>query len=103
MKKIILLITVIIIGINVYAQMPQGMPGNKAGMKGPGNIGHVYGKLIDQDGKPVNGASILMMETKMDTATKKMKQFLLSGMITKSNGDFDFEEQATVKDQQQWL
>jgi len=92
MKKIILLITVIIIGVNVYAQMPQGMPGNKAGMKGPGNIGHVYGKLIDQDGKPLNGASVLMMETKMDTATKKMKQFLLSGMITKSNGDFDFVE-----------
>ncbi|MDP4283419.1 MAG: TonB-dependent receptor [Bacteroidota bacterium] len=92
MKNIILLITIILIGSNIRAQMPQGMPGNIAGRQVPGNIGHVYGKLIDQDGKPVNGASILMMETKMDTATKKMKQVLITGVITKNNGDFDFVE-----------
>ena len=92
MKKILLLIVVIIITANLYAQVPQGIPSNNTGMQAPRNIGHVYGKLIDEDGKPVNGASVLMMETKMDTATKKMKQVLISGMITKNNGDFDFVE-----------
>jgi ferric enterobactin receptor len=92
MKKILLLIVVIIITANLYAQVPQGIPPNNTGMQAPRNIGHVYGKLIDEDGKPVNGASVLMMGTKMDTSTKKMKQVLISGMITKNNGDFDFVE-----------
>lgn len=92
MKKFLLLIVVIIITVNLYAQVPQGIPSNNAGMQAPRNIGHVYGKILDENGKPVNGASVLIMETKMDTVTKKMKQLLVSGMITKGNGDFDFVE-----------
>jgi ferric enterobactin receptor len=92
MKKILLLIVVIIITSNLFAQVPQGIPSNNAGMQAPRNIGHVYGKILDENGKPVNGASVLIMETKMDTVTKKMKQLLVSGMITKGNGDFDFVE-----------
>ena len=92
MKKILLLIVVIIITANLYAQVPQGIPSNNAGMEASKNIGHVYGKILDENGKPVNGASVLIMETKMDTVTKKMKQLLVSGMITKGNGDFDFVE-----------
>ena len=92
MKKILLLIVVIIITANLYAQVPQGIPSNNAGMQAPRNIGHVYGKILDENGKPVNGASVLIMETKIDTVTKKMKQLLVSGMITKGNGDFDFVE-----------
>lgn len=71
------------------AQMPGGMPGN--GM-GPGNIGHVYGKLMDTDSKPVNGASVMLMRKKMDSATKKIKEVLVKAMITKANGDFSFDE-----------
>lgn len=86
MKKILLLIAVIIITGEVYAQFPHVMPGT---MK---NTGHVYGKITDADGKPVNGASVLIMQQKMDTATKKMKMILVTGMTTKANGDFDFTE-----------
>ncbi len=89
MKKILLLLAVIIYTCSAKAQMPGGMPGN--GM-GPGNIGHVYGKLMDTDSKPVNGASVMLMRKKMDSATKKIKEVLVKAMITKANGDFSFDE-----------
>ncbi|MDQ6889976.1 MAG: carboxypeptidase regulatory-like domain-containing protein, partial [Bacteroidota bacterium] len=88
MKKLVLLIAVFIITINSYSQMPQGSPG----MQAQKNIGHIYGKLVDDNGKPVTGASVIIMEGKMDTASKKMKQVLLRGAITEGNGDFDFVE-----------
>ncbi len=92
MKKFLLLIAVFIFTTGLFAQMPPGaMPGNGA-MQAPGNIGHVYGKITDADGKPIGDASVMLMQTKMDTTTKKMKQVLVKGMITKSNGDFNFEE-----------
>ena len=93
MKKILLLLAVIIYTGSAMAQMPGGMPGGMAGNgMGPGNIGHVYGKLTDTDSKPVNGASVMLMRKKMDSATKKIKEVLVKAMITKANGDFSFDE-----------
>ena len=83
MKKI-LLAALIFLAAKTYAQYPKSMP---AGMK---NSGHLYGKITDADGKPVDGASVLLLHQQMDTATKKMKMILVSGMNSKSNGDFDF-------------
>lgn len=92
MKKFLVLIAVIIITGNLYAQVPQGTPGMNSSMQAQKNMGSVYGKLIDENSKPLSGASVIMMESKMDTATKKMKQVLLKGVITESNGDFNFDE-----------
>jgi outer membrane receptor protein involved in Fe transport len=89
MKKILVLITLIFATANLFAQMPGGMPGN---FTPPANAGHVYGKLTDPDGKPIAAASVILMQSKMDTASKKMKDILLKAMITKANGDFNFEE-----------
>lgn len=82
MKKVLLLIAVIFTA-HAYAQYPQ-MP---SAMK---NSGHVYGKITDSDNKPVEGASVLLLHQTMDTSTHKMKMVLVTGVITKSNGDFDF-------------
>ncbi len=82
MKKLLLAIT-IFITTKTFAQYPQ-MP---ASIK---NSGHVYGKIMNADGKPLEGASVLLLHQKMDPATKKMKMELVSGVITKGNGDFDF-------------
>ena len=71
MKKILLLIVVIISATNIFAQMPQGMQG------APKNIGHIYGKLTDPDGKPISGASVILMQQKTDSATKKSKMVLV--------------------------
>ena len=89
MKKIFLLIAITITSVGVFAQIPAGtQPGGMN--KGMGNVGHVYGKLIDADSKPVTGASVMLMRKKMDFTTKKMKEVLVKGIITKSNGDFSF-------------
>lgn len=75
-----------------HAQAPGGkMPGGMAG-KGPGNIGHVYGKLIDAEGKPIGYASVIILQGRMDTATKKMKDVLVKGVLTKTNGEFSLDE-----------
>ncbi len=92
MKKVLLLIIVVLTAISGYAQMPGGMPQGGTGGMGGGNVGHVYGKLTDADGKGINGASVMLMRNKMDSATKKTKEVLVKGLITKSNGDFNFEE-----------
>lgn len=91
MKKIFLLIAITITSFGVFAQIPAGMqPGGMN--KGMRNVGYVYGKLIDADSKPVTGASVMLMRKKMDYTTKKMKEVLVKGIITKSNGYFSFEE-----------
>jgi ferric enterobactin receptor len=73
--------------LQTVAQMPGGMPAG-----GPGNAGHLFGKITDASDKAVNGASVILMQKKMDTASKKMKDILLKAMITKANGEFSFEE-----------
>ncbi len=83
MKKIILA-ALIFVTAQTYAQYPKAMP---AAMK---NSGHLYGKITAVDGKPIEGASVLLLHQQMDTATKKMKMLLLTGVMTKNNGDFNF-------------
>lgn len=83
MKKLLLLI-LMLNGLIVFAQKPGGGK--------PANIGHLYGKIIDGDGKGVGDASVLILISKMDTASKKSKDVLLKGMTTKSNGEFSLEE-----------
>lgn len=90
MKKLFTILALLmIINLSMKAQMPTGMaaPANR-----PGNTGHIYGKVVDADGKALAGASLMIMQKKFDSATKKAKDVLVKGMITKSNGDFDFDE-----------
>ncbi|MEO6229447.1 MAG: TonB-dependent receptor [Ferruginibacter sp.] len=90
MKKLLLLMAVIIVSTGAFAQMPAGRPGNGQ-MQMAGDIGHIYGKLLDADGKPVGDASVILMQNKIDSASKKMKQVLLKAMVSANNGDFNFE------------
>ena len=82
MKKILLVIALIVASF-AYAQS-QSMPSSMQ------NSGHVYGKITDADGKPVEGASVLLLHQEMDAATKKLKMILVTGVTTQSNGDFNF-------------
>ncbi len=54
-------------------------------------IGVAFGKIVDSAGKPLNGASVMLMYNKFDTATKKFKQVLIGAKTTQANGDFRFE------------
>lgn len=91
MKKMILMAALIIGAANAQAQMPgMGAPG-KGAQQAP-SIGVVYGKLVDSAGKPISDASVVLLQNKLDTVTKKRKDVLLKGMITKANGEFSFNE-----------
>lgn len=91
MKKFLLLFSALVAIANLHAQMPGGAQGSGKAMQAP-SIGRVYGKLVDSLGKPIADASIVMLHGKLDTVTKKMKDVLLKGTATKSNGEFSFEE-----------
>ncbi|HEX5669676.1 MAG TPA: carboxypeptidase-like regulatory domain-containing protein, partial [Chitinophagaceae bacterium] len=90
MNKIMMITVLVMMGSAIYAQ-PPGMPGNGK-MQAPPSIGTVFGKLVDANGKAVSDASVMLMGTKMDTATKKMKEVLLKAATTKSAGSFRFED-----------
>ncbi|MBC7829787.1 MAG: TonB-dependent receptor [Chitinophagaceae bacterium] len=77
---------------NGLAQQPTGMNGNIPPGRGPGNIGHVFGKVVDTAGKAISEASVILLQSRLDTVTKKSKDVLLKGMTAQKNGDFSFED-----------
>ena len=88
MKHLLFLTTILLICMGTSAQMPgNGRPGQAMP-----NLGHVYGKLKDNAGKPVEGASVLVLQTKFDSATKKSRAVLVKGAVTTGTGEFNFEE-----------
>ncbi|MEP7142734.1 MAG: TonB-dependent receptor [Ferruginibacter sp.] len=90
MKKLLTILSLVLFAASSKAQMPTGMPSG-AKTAAPA-IGHIYGKILDADGKPVSDASVMLMQKKFDTVSKKTKELLLKGMITRGNGDFDFDQ-----------
>ncbi len=88
MKKLLAILAVLFVSLSLFAQFPGGgTPG-----KGLPNLGHLTGKLTDSAGKPIAGASVLVLQTKVDTTTKKSKEVLVKGTTTGNNGEFNLEE-----------
>ena len=77
---------------NAAAQFPGGSgPGRVAGGQNM-NVGHFYGKVIDAaTNKPIDAASIQLIQNKFDTVTKKKKDVVVSGMLTSRKGEFSLE------------
>ncbi len=73
----------------IFAQVPGKRPtGGGQGM----NMGHFYGRIIDlKTNKSVGAASVQLIQSKMDTVTKKRIDVVVSGQLTQSNGDFSLE------------
>ena len=91
MKKIILSISTIFLSMLAMAQYPgMGAPSGK-GQAMP-SIGHVYGKLVDSSGKAVSDVSVILLQNRLDSVSKKRKDFLLKAMTTTSNGEFSLED-----------
>jgi ferric enterobactin receptor len=91
MKKLALLMSLITItALSLSAQFPAAVNGTQG--QQPPSIGHIYGKITDSTGASVNGASVILLQSRIDTATKKRKEILLSGISTKSNGEFSFSD-----------
>lgn len=75
-----------------YAQMPGG-GGNRGQMGGQNmNLGHFYGKILDSvSNKPLEAVSVQLIQNKFDTASKKRKDVIVSGMLTNKKGEFSLE------------
>ncbi len=76
-------------GITSQAQAPQGgAPGRS--MQTPPSIGHLFGKIIDSSGKAVSNASVILLQSQFDSASRQAKDVLLKSAISQSNGEFSF-------------
>ena len=88
MKKMALTLAMgMIIMLSATAQFPG--TGGKPGQQPP-SMGRISGKITDTSGAALNDVSVLLLQKKYDTVTKKSKEILLSGVTTKNNGEFTF-------------
>lgn len=95
MKKIFFFLNMIICPFLLRAQPPGATPGSGYQRQGGSGIAHLFGKLVDNAGKGVGNASVLLLEGRLDTVTKRNKEVLLKGVFTQGNGDFSFEDLTT--------
>lgn len=91
MRHIIILLSSLLITYYTSAQVPSGGGNRNAGGR-PQMTGAFYGKLIEAKSmKPIEYASVQLLQNKFDSATKKRKEVAIAGMITKANGEFRLE------------
>src|SRR4029079_6985695 len=89
MRKTVIGVTALLISVITFGQMPGG--GGNRGMAQQMN-GGFYGKVIDSiTGKPLEAASVQLVQSKYDTVAKKRKEVVIGGMLTKNNGEFNLE------------
>jgi hypothetical protein len=90
MRKLLLLTSFVFVSSVLFAQMPGMMGGGRGGAMP--SLGRLYGKLVDSAGKGIGDASVVLLQNKYDSASKKNREVLLKGITTQANGDFNFEE-----------
>ncbi len=90
MKILLVLFFTLSVSVTLFAQFPAN--GNGAANRSVPNIGHIYGKITDDAGKAISDASVILLQTRFDTVTKKSKQILLKGTTSQKNGDFNLED-----------
>ena len=90
MNKLVLVFLLNLTSFCLFAQNPMQRPGGAG--NGQQMNGRMYGKVVEaQSGKPVDAASVQLVQSRMDTATKKNKEVIIAGMLTKANGEFSLE------------
>ncbi|HYM92754.1 MAG TPA: TonB-dependent receptor plug domain-containing protein, partial [Chitinophagaceae bacterium] len=90
MRKLAFLCFLVLTVSFVNAQMPFGNGGNRNNAQQV--TGNFYGKLVDSVyGKAVEFASVQLTQFKFDSASKKRKDVVIAGMLTKANGQFNLE------------
>ncbi|HYO20895.1 MAG TPA: outer membrane beta-barrel protein [Flavisolibacter sp.] len=89
MKKIIAFLGLAFCTLLVTAQNPMFNRGGQNGGQMP--TGRFYGKVVDAANKGIEAASVTLVTNRMDTATKKMKEVIIGGMLTSKSGDFNIE------------
>lgn len=94
-SRITLNIIFLLLTGSVFAQMPGAGRGQMGGQSM--NVGHFYGKIIDSaTNKPIEAASVQIIQNKLDTITKKRKDVVVGGMLTTKKGEFSVENLAVM-------
>lgn len=90
MRNIIFVLASLLTSYIVAAQPPGG--GIRPAGSRPNMTGNFYGKLVEAKSlKPIEYASVQLLQNRLDTATKKRKDVVVGGMLTKANGEFLLE------------
>ncbi len=78
-----------------FAQPPTGArPGGFGGNNSMN--GRFYGRIVDaKTNKGIDASSIQLIQTKINPQTKEKTEAILSGQLTKANGDFSLENLPT--------
>lgn len=93
MKNILLSALFSLICMISLAQMPGSARMGAQSM----NMGHFYGKIVDAaTHKPLESVSVQLIQSKLDSATKKRKDVIVSGMLTDKKGEFSLENLPVV-------
>lgn len=90
MRTLLFSLSFVILALTANAQPPMGAGGRPGGGQMP--TGRFYGKVVEsKTGRPIEYASVQLLQSKMDTVTKKRKETAVAGMLTKANGEFSLE------------
>ncbi len=89
MKRLFILFFITCIAVTgLYAQPALSRNPAAAQM----NAGNMYGKIVDAiTQKGIEGASVQLLQNKLDSVTKKKKDVVLATVITNKKGDFNIE------------
>lgn len=91
MRNFIAVFTSLLIVYTSTAQMPGGNA-SRPGQGRPQMSGSFYGKLVEaKTSKPIEYASVQLIQNRFDTVSKKRKEIVIAGMLTDNHGDFRLE------------
>lgn len=93
MKKINLLF-LLVFALMLQPLLAQGPPWGRGGggKMSDMRIGRIYGKVVDENGKAVEYASVQLLGKKFDRKTFSLKDTVWAGQLTAGNGDFNIEK-----------
>ena len=94
MKQVLCFLVLICLARIVSAQFP-GVGGRTGGQNM--NMGHFYGKIVDAaTNKGIDAVSVQLIQNKLDSVTKKRRDFVVAGMLTDKKGEFSLESLAVL-------
>lgn len=89
--RFVVIVLLMFFTLQLPAQLP-GMPPGARGNAAQMNMGRFYGKIVDsKTNKPIDAASVQLLQQRFDTATKTRKEVVIAGQLTRANGDFSLE------------
>jgi len=81
-------LVLLLVACSVFIFANAQRPGNANRSGGQQMTGRFYGRVVDASNKGIDAASVLLVQDKVDTATRERKEIVMGGMLTASNGDF---------------